>query len=577
VTTLLLSLFGKALSLDTTDEACEWIIGVDGLLERGEKRGRVGLSEADALLRLEHGLGALHHGGGHEARDGLRGELGRFLDDLFEIGPETNIDSCCCGGSHDVASPGKPYHGRRQNAGTCRRFAATIADAPSTRPRVPRFRPKKGARQVSWSTLPPLMIDIRLIREKADEVRAQFVRLGATVDLDSVIAMDEDLRRRKTESETLRAEQNRLSKEIGKAPSPEARQEAIARGAALKAQMEALAAALEEADRALREKLLELPNLPHPDVPVGKDDSENKTIREEGKRRTFEYTPQPHWDLGTQLGIIDFDRGVKISGSRFYVLRGAGAKLQRALISYMLDLHTEKHGYTEVLPPVMVRRECLVGTGNLPKFGDNLYRDAEEDFWFIPTAEVPVTNLYRDEILDGSTLPVAHVAFTPCFRREQLAAGRDTRGIKRGHQFDKVEMVRFVRPEGSMAELKQLLGHAEDVLRGLELPYRVVEMCTGDLSFSAMAKFDLEVWSPGCAEWLEVSSCSNFGEFQARRANIRFRDAEGKPQFVHTLNGSGLALPRTLIAVLETYQRPDGKIDIPAVLRPYMGGAETIG
>jgi len=245
----------------------------------------------------------------------------------------------------------------------------------------------------------------------------------------------------------------------------------------------------------------------------------------------------------------------------------------------MLDLHTQKHGYVEIYPPYMVRRECLVGTGNLPKFGENLYRDAEEDFWFIPTAEVPVTNLYRDEILDADKLPIKHVAFTACFRREQMAAGRDTRGIKRGHQFDKVELVKFVRPETSMDELTALLSDAEDILKGLELPYRVVQMCTGDLSFSAMAKFDLELWAPGCNEWLEVSSCSNFGDFQARRARIRFKDkdAKEKSRFVHTLNGSGLALPRTLIGIIETYQRADGKIDIPAALQPYFGGATVLG
>jgi seryl-tRNA synthetase len=261
------------------------------------------------------------------------------------------------------------------------------------------------------------------------------------------------------------------------------------------------------------------------------------------------------------------------------VLKSWGARLQRALITYMLDLHTQKHGYVEIYPPYMVRRECLVGTGNLPKFGDALYHDAEEDYWFIPTAEVPVTNLYREEILDGAALPIRHVAFTACFRREQVAAGRDTRGIKRGHQFDKVELVKFVRPETSMDELTSLLSDAEDVLKGLALPYRVVQMCTGDLSFSAMAKFDLELWAPGCGEWLEVSSCSNFGDFQARRARIRFKEPAGKEKsrFVHTLNGSGLALPRTLIGILETYQRADGRIDVPAALRPYLGGADVLG
>jgi seryl-tRNA synthetase len=421
------------------------------------------------------------------------------------------------------------------------------------------------------------MLDPRLIRENPQEVREGFRKLGATIDLDAVLALDEAVRKLQTDSQTIKAEQNRLSKEIAKAPSPEAREEAKAKGAALKARLEGMEAELAARKAALDEKLLELPNLPHPSVPVGKDESENRVVREEGEKRAFTFEPAPHWDLGTRWGIIDFDRGVKVSGSRFYMLKTWGAKLQRSLITLMLDLHTERHGYSEVLPPYMVRREALVGTGNLPKFGDNLYRDALEDFWFIPTAEVPVTNLYREEILEGAALPIRHVAYTACFRREQMAAGRDTRGIKRGHQFDKVELVKFVRPESSMDELAGLLSDAEDVLKALQLPYRVVQMCTGDLSFSAMAKYDLEVWAPGCGEWLEVSSCSNFGDFQARRAKIRFRDAKENTRFVHTLNGSGLALPRTLIAVLETYQRPDGRLDLPAALEPYFGGAKILG
>ncbi len=260
------------------------------------------------------------------------------------------------------------------------------------------------------------------------------------------------------------------------------------------------------------------------------------------------------------------------------MLKAAGAALQRALIAWMLDLHIRGHGYTEIYPPYMVKSEVLVGTGNLPKFGDNLYHDAEEDFWWIPTAEVPVTNLYRDEILDGERLPIYHVAYTPCFRREKMSAGRDVRGIKRGHQFDKVEMVKFVRPETSMDELMRLIDNAEDVCRGLEIPYRVVQMCTGDLSFVAAAKYDVEMWAPGCQEWLEVSSCSNFMDFQARRANIRYRPAPGaRPEYVHTLNGSGLALPRVMIAVLENYQQADGSIVVPNVLRPFMGGLQRIG
>jgi seryl-tRNA synthetase len=423
------------------------------------------------------------------------------------------------------------------------------------------------------------VIDIRLLREKPDDVRAGYQRLGTAVDLDAVLARDARVRDLKNESQTLQAEQNRLSKEIGRAAPGEAREQAKAASLAFKEQIEKLAGELTAAEAALEEQMLELPNLPHPSVPVGKDETENRVVREEGQKRTYAFAPQPHWDLGTKLGIIDFERGVKISGSRFYVLKSWGARLQRALISYMLDVHTSKHGYVEIYPPYMVRRECLVGTGNLPKFGENLYRDAEEDFWFIPTAEVPVTNLYREEILDGADLPIRHVAFTACFRREQMAAGRDTRGIKRGHQFDKVELVKFVRPETSMDELTALLSDAEDILKGLELPYRVVQMCTGDLSFSAMAKFDLELWAPGCNEWLEVSSCSNFGDFQARRARIRFKDkdAKEKSRFVHTLNGSGLALPRTLIGIIETYQRADGKLDVPAALQPYFGGATVLG
>jgi seryl-tRNA synthetase len=421
------------------------------------------------------------------------------------------------------------------------------------------------------------VIDLRLLRETPDVVRDGYARLGGGIDLQPVIAADARLRDLKNESQTMQAEQNRLSKDIGKAAPGEAREAAKAASSALKAKIEQLAGELAAAEARVDELLLDLPNLPHESVPVGKDDSENKVIREEGTKRVTDFAPQPHWDLGTKLGIIDFERGVKISGSRFYVLKSWGARLQRALITYMLDLHTQKHGYVEIYPPYMVRRECLVGTGNLPKFGENLYHDALEDFWWIPTAEVPVTNLYREEILDGATLPIRHVAFTACFRREQTAAGRDTRGIKRGHQFDKVELVKFVRPEDSMNELQALLADAEDVLRGLELPYRVIQMCTGDLSFSAMAKFDLELWAPGCNEWLEVSSCSNFGEFQARRAKIRFKDGQGKTRFVHTLNGSGLALPRTLIGILETYQRADGKIDVPAALRPYLGGQAVLG
>ena len=417
------------------------------------------------------------------------------------------------------------------------------------------------------------MIDVRLIRNEPERVKAELAKVGfPAADVDALIVADRKRREALQAVESLRAERTAASKAIRDQKDAAAREQAIAaqRGMGERiAQAEATATAAEEEFTRL---MLLVPNLPHPDVPVGPDESANVVVRTVGEAKQFDFKPVPHWDLGPQLGIIDFERGVKISGSRFYVLRGAGARLQRALITWMLDLHTREHGYVEIYPPAMVKRECLVGAGNLPKFGENLYRDIEEDLWFIPTAEVPVTNLHRDEVLEADVLPIHHVAYTPCFRREKMSAGRDVRGIKRGHQFDKVELVKFVRPETSDDELKALLDDAEDVCRKLGLAYRIVQMCTGDLSFVAAMKYDIEVWAPGCGEWLEVSSCSNFRDFQARRANIRYRPAKGaKPELVHTLNGSGLALPRVLIAVLETYQRADGSVGVPEVLRPYVG------
>jgi seryl-tRNA synthetase len=422
------------------------------------------------------------------------------------------------------------------------------------------------------------MLDIRVIRDKPDEVKAALATVGVEAgEVDEVLRLDERRRSLITEVEQLRSERSSTSKLLGKM-SAEEREPKLAEMRALGDRIGDLEKELAVAEEAFDAAMLLLPNIPHPDVPVGADESQNVVVREVGGEAQFDFEPQPHWDLGEKLGIIDFERGVKISGSRFYVLRGQGARLQRALINWMLDLHTTEHGYTELYPPAMVRQECLVGTGNLPKFGDNLYRDAEEDFWFVPTAEVPVTNFYRDEILEADRLPIRHVAYSPCFRREKMSAGRDVRGIKRGHQFDKVEMVKFVRPESSDDELLRLLDDAEDVCRRLGLRHRVVQMCTGDLSFVAAMKYDVELWAPGCGEWLEVSSCSNFRDFQARRARIRYRpEPRAKPELVHTLNGSGLALPRVVIAVLETYQQGDGTVRVPEVLRPYMGGAETIG
>ncbi len=422
------------------------------------------------------------------------------------------------------------------------------------------------------------MLDLRLIREQTDLVRAALVKLNTEAPIDAILELDERRRQLIAEVERLKAERNAESKRIGRLPAGPEREQAIAAMRTLGDRIEQLDDELAQLEARLNQLLLEVPNLPDPDVPVGPDESANVVVRHWGEPRTFDFPVRPHWEVAEELRLIDFARGVKISGSRFYVLRGDLARLQRALITWMIDLHVREHGYLEVYPPDLVRREAMVGTGNLPKFGDNLYHDEETDLWLIPTAEVPVTNLYRDEILPPGVLPIYLVAHTPCFRKERVSAGRDVRGIKRVHQFEKVEMVKFVEPETSDDELMSLLANAEDVLQRLELPYRVVQICTGDLSFTAAKKFDLEVWAPGSQEWLEVSSCSNFRDFQARRANIRYRPAEGaRPLYVHTLNGSGLALPRTLIAIMENYQQPDGSVVIPEVLRPYMGGQEVIG
>ena len=425
------------------------------------------------------------------------------------------------------------------------------------------------------------MLDIRFIRDNLEMVKQAMQDLQAfDAPVDRALALDDERREILVELENLRARRNTDSRRIGqllREGQPEAAAALKAELADLPNGIKTLEDRLAQVDPALRDALLRIPNLPLPQVPVGKDDSENLVSRVEGQPRAFDFSPRPHWEIGEALGILDFERGVKLSGSRFYVLKGLGARLQRALITWMLDVHIMDHGFTEIYPPYMVKAECLVGTGNLPKFADNLYHDAEEDYWLIPTAEVPVTNLYRDEILPPGALPIYHVAYTPCFRREKMSAGRDVRGIKRGHQFDKVEMVKFVEPEQGEAELQKLIDNAEDIARRLQIPHRIIQMCTGDLAFSAAAKYDVELWAPGVNEWLEVSSCSLFTDFQARRANIRYRpDANSKPRHVYTLNGSGLALPRVLIAVLENYQQADGSVVVPDVLLPYMGGAEVI-
>jgi seryl-tRNA synthetase len=391
-----------------------------------------------------------------------------------------------------------------------------------------------------------------------------------------VLAADAHRRTLIQEVESLRAKRAEVSRTIGK-QDPTARAQLVTEMRAVGDRISALEQGLAVAEAEFERLMIELPNLPDPSVPVGRDDRDNTVLRTEGEPRQFDFTPRPHWEIGLELDILDFDRGVKISGSRFYILKGAGARLQRALITWMLDLHVYQHGYNEIYPPYLVRKECLYGAGQLPKFADNIYYDAEDDLWMIGTAEIPLTNLHRDEILEAGALPLSYVAYTACFRREKMSAGRDVRGIKRGHQFDKVEMYKLVAPSDSPAALEQLVGHAEDVARQLGIPHRVVSMCTGDLGFVAAKKYDIEMWAPGCNEWLEVSSCSNCTDFQARRANIRYRPARrGKPEFVHTLNGSGLALPRVVIAVLENYQQADGSLVIPEVLRPYMGGIERL-
>jgi len=421
------------------------------------------------------------------------------------------------------------------------------------------------------------MIDLKLIREKPDLVREAIATLQLTAPVDEILTLDEERRALLHKVEQLRARRNQVSKEIGRlrgAPEAEPLKEEMRQ---VGQQIKALDEQVKSVEERLNMALMEVPNLPHASVPVGVDESENVVVRTEGEPRELDFEPLPHWDLGPTLDIIDFERGVKMSGTRFYVLKGLGARLQRALITWMLDVHIQQHGYTEIYPPYMVREQCLWVDGKLPKFRENIYHDAEEDLWWIGTAETPLTNLHRDEILPMDVLPLNYVAYSACFRREKMSAGRDVRGLKRGHQFDKVEMFKFTTPESSYDELEKMVEHAADMARLLGIPHRVVMMCTGDLGFVAAKKYDVEMWAPGCQEWLEVSSISNVEAFQARRGNIRFRREHGaSPEYVHTLNGSGLALPRTLIAVMENYQQADGSIAIPEVLRSYMGGVEVI-
>ena len=421
------------------------------------------------------------------------------------------------------------------------------------------------------------MLDLNFIREQPEILRKALEdRQMDSGVVDTLLSLDTERRSLLVKVENLKAQRNTVSKEISQTKDTALKQEKIL---AMRSVGDEIAA-LDESTRSVEEKLQALlasiPNIPDPSTPIGKDESENVVLRYFGDIPQLDFAPLPHWELGPKLGIIDFERGVKMTGSRFYVLNGAGARLQRALIAWMLDLHN-RQGYEERYTPFMVKAETLYSAGQLPKFVDNLYHDIEEDLWMVPTAEVPLTGMYRDEVLEETSLPQRFTAYTPCFRREKMSAGRDVRGIKRGHQFDKVEMYIYCKPEESMRELEKMLADAEETCKLLGLPYRVKKLCTGDLGFNAVITYDLEVWAAGCDEWLEVSSISNVSDFQARRANIKYKPEDGsRNRLVHTLNGSGLGMPRTLIAVLENNQQADGSIKVPEVLRPWMGGVEVI-
>ena len=458
------------------------------------------------------------------------------------------------------------------------------------------------------------ILDRRRIREGYEEVRAALSRRGdveALALLDEVASLDGEWRAAQALANDLRAQLNTHSKTFGMlrgragrgdlsvedilaAPGilhlmeglelDDARTGTVTeflieqiqiRLREFSVQVDAAAKRTSDVDDQITQRLSYLPNLPEDSVPDGASEEDNVVTRQWGEIPAYDFEPQAHWDLGPALGIIDFERGARIAGSRFYVLTGSGAKLQRSLIQWMLDVHTREHGYREVYPPFVSTEQTLFASGQLPKFRENVYRDENDDVWLVPTAEVPLTSMHRGEILEPGMLPINYVAYTPSFRREQMSAGRDIRGIKRGHQFDKVEIYKFTEPEQSLEQLEVLLGHAESILRRLNLTYRIVELCAGDLGQAAAKTYDIEVWAPGCGEWLEVSSCSTTSDYQARRANIRYRpEAGARPRFVHTLNGSGLALPRVMIAVMETYQRADGTIEVPEALRPYTGFTE---
>ena len=414
------------------------------------------------------------------------------------------------------------------------------------------------------------MIDIELIREKPEFIAESFKRRGKEVPLSEIIDLDQRRRTTISEMDSLRAKRNSVSKEIGN--SKEKPPELIAEMREVGTQIKDLEHEESDITDRLNQIMLDVPNIPSDSTPDGADENANVIVRSVGDLPNFDFDPKPHWEIGEDLGIIDLQRGVKLAQSRFYLLKGKGARLQRALISWMLDLHTEKHGYKELYLPYLVNRDTVTASSHLPHFEENMYHDEEDDLFMVPTAEAPVTGMFRDEILDGGTLPLKFVSHTPCWRREKFSAGRDTRGIKRVDQFDKVEMYKFVEPDDSFKELESLVKNAEQVCVELNIPHRVLELCTGDLGFAAAKSYDVEMWGAGTQEWLEVSSCSNCTDFQSRRAAIRYKDSkESRPKLLHTLNGSGLAVPRVMIAIFENYQKADGSVEVPEVLKPYAG------
>jgi seryl-tRNA synthetase len=421
------------------------------------------------------------------------------------------------------------------------------------------------------------MLDMKFIRENIDETERRLATRGESCTLGGFRELDRKRLALLKESETLKALRNSVSDEIARIKDKSQAQDKILQMREVSQKIKGMDDELKQVDEALQGILLTVPNLPDPVTPLGKSEEDNVEVRRWGTPGSYGFTPKPHWEIGEQLGILDFECGAKLTGARFTLSRGAGARMERALISFMLDLHTASHGYLEVLPPFMVNRDSMTGTGQLPKFEEDLFKMTDPEYFLIPTAEVPVTNIHRGEILKKSDLPIRYAAYTPCFRREAGSYGKDTRGLIRQHQFNKVELVKFSHPSQSAEELEKLTADAEKVLQLLELPYRVMALCSADIGFSAARTYDLEVWLPGQSCYREISSCSCFGDFQARRANIRFREEEkSKPEFVHTLNGSGLAVGRTLVAILENYQQEDGSVVIPQALRPYMGGLERI-